>query len=276
MNRLGTIIACNKLIEKIFGFGKEKLIGKNFTSLLEFLKASISPKFFEQRFQKVENREFLEPIEFCINNENNTPIWVGFTNSIIKVKNIHYLLGIFQDISAKKKVEIALKQDKAKLEGTLRAAPIGIGVEVDRIIIDVNELFCELTGYSREELLNQDAKFLYPSLEEYERVGMEKKNRLNKSSFETNESQLKRKDGKIIDVLMSASRIDKDDSSLGTAFTVLDITDRKNAERALKISEEKYRHLFESSPFYILLLDKDWNIIDCNSSIKIILRYSKE
>jgi len=56
----------------------------------------------------------------------------------------------------------------------------------------------------------------------------------------------------------------------------LNITDRKIAQQELKKSEEKYRHLFENSPYYIILLDKDGNFIDFNNSAVDIFGYYKE
>ena len=56
----------------------------------------------------------------------------------------------------------------------------------------------------------------------------------------------------------------------------LNITDRKIAQQELKKSEEKYRHLFENSPYYIILLDKDGNFIDFNNSAVNIFGYYKE
>lgn len=56
----------------------------------------------------------------------------------------------------------------------------------------------------------------------------------------------------------------------------LNVTDRKKAQQELKKSEEKYRHLFENSPYYIILLDKSGNFIDCNNSAVDIFGYYKE
>jgi PAS domain S-box-containing protein len=50
--------------------------------------------------------------------------------------------------------------------------------------------------------------------------------------------------------------------------TFIDITDQKKVEKKLKESEERYRHLFESSPYAIILADSSGDIIDCNTSCK--------
>ncbi|NVM17067.1 MAG: PAS domain-containing sensor histidine kinase [Candidatus Lokiarchaeota archaeon] len=60
------------------------------------------------------------------------------------------------------------------------------------------------------------------------------------------------------------------------AVTFNDITDIKRAEIKIKESEEKYRHLYENSPFSIVLLDYEGKIIDMNTKTTEIFGYKKE
>ncbi|MFX0072798.1 MAG: PAS domain S-box protein [Candidatus Hermodarchaeota archaeon] len=77
------------------------------------------------------------------------------------------------------------------------------------------------------------------------------------------------KNGKIIDVEVSATFLrDDDNNAIGIIGLSRDISARKNAERKLKESEERYRFLFEKSPFIIILVNSKGVIEDCNSKVE--------
>ena len=138
-----------------------------------------------------------------------------------------------REVAERKQTEKGLAESEAALRSIFRAAPTGIGMVCNRVIKQANDRICEMTGYSREELLGQSAKILYPTEEEFEFVGQEKYAQISKQGTGTVETRWLRKDGKIIDVQLSSAPIDPEDLSLGVTFTALDITERKEAESAL-------------------------------------------
>ncbi len=126
------------------------------------------------------------------------------------------------------------RQQERFLESVYRTVPTGIGIVQDRVFADVNDYILELTGYSREELLGQNSRMLYPTHEEYEFVGREKYRQIAEHGTGTVETRWLCKDGTIRNVMLSSTPLDATDWSAGVTFTVLDITDRRRAEEQLR------------------------------------------
>lgn len=135
------------------------------------------------------------------------------------------------DVTERKRVERALRERESELAGIFRAAPVGIGVVSypDRVIMRVNGKLCEMLGYREEELLGKSARIIYPDEEEYRRVGEVKYLDITEKGVGTIETKWKRKDGRIIDVILSSTFLDSQDPSSGTVFTALDITESKRS-----------------------------------------------
>jgi len=127
--------------------------------------------------------------------------------------------------------ERALKASEAKMESIYRAAPVGIGLVNGRAFVEVNQRFCDMVGYEREELIGNNARMIYASDEDYEYVGRVKHAEVEKHGHGTVETRLLSKNGRFIDVVMSSSYLDPARPEAGMTFTVLDITDRAQSER---------------------------------------------
>ena len=167
----------------------------------------------------------------------------------------------------------AQQKSEAALKSLLRAVPIGIGVACDRVIQEANDRLCETLGYSHEEILGKSARILYPTDEDFEYVGREKYKQIYEKGIGAVETHFQRKDGSVIDVLLSSAPIEPKDLSMGVTFTVLDITTRKQSERKLQKSEQKYRLLVESTPDWVWMCDEEGDLTYSNRGAKQILGY---
>ncbi len=168
------------------------------------------------------------------------------------------------DKERNQRTEESVRKSEAALQSIFRAAPVGIGMVVDRVIIRANERLCDMLGYSLEELLEQSAEMLYIDLEEFKWVGKEKYSQIRKQGTGTVETRWKRKDGTILDVLLSSAPIDPSDLSAGVTFTALDLIERKQAEADLQDSEERFRTALEANPDPFILYDMDGQVVFFN------------
>lgn len=187
-----------------------------------------------------------------------------------KVQNLE------EETSKYKQVEKLFKEREAALRSILRAVPIGIGVVCNRVIKEANKRFCEIVGYSLEEILEKSSRMLYPTNEDFEYVGREKYKQIYKKGVGSVETRLQRKDGSIINVLLSSAPIDPKDLSVGVIFTVLDITIRKQSLMELQKSEQKYRLLVESTPDWVWICDEEGHHKFSNKAVTQILGYDMQ
>ncbi len=181
-----------------------------------------------------------------------------------------------RDITGRLQTEQALRDGEEKMHSIFRAAPTGIGVVVHRVITEVNQLLCEMTGYCRDELIGQSARILYPSDEDYEFVGREKYNQIARQGTGSVETRFKRKDGAVIDVLLSSTPIDTADLSRGVTFTALDITGRKHAEEALRQLKEFNEGIVQNMNEGIILTGPHGVVTFVNPALAALLGYAAE
>ncbi|MCX6134524.1 MAG: PAS domain S-box protein [Ignavibacteriales bacterium] len=179
----------------------------------------------------------------------------------------------FRDITERKKAEEALRESENRMKSIFRAAPVGIGSVTNRVLSEANAKLCEITGYQREELLGRSSRILYPTEKDFEFVGTEKYRQIAETGTGTVETRWKRKDGSVIDVLLSSTPIDPSDLSHGVTFTALDITERKRSEEALK----RYQLLSQNTRDIILFVRaSDGQILEANDAAVQAYGYGRE
>ena len=151
-----------------------------------------------------------------------------------------HLLAMFRDRTAERRAAEALRESEATLRSIFQAAPLGIGcVDRERRLVWANGRLAEMTGYPVAQLTGMPARQLYPSEEEYLRVGRVKHKKVRESGVGGVETVWRRQDGSIFDALVQSATLDPTNFDAGLVFTVLDITDRTRAERELRASRER-------------------------------------
>jgi PAS domain S-box-containing protein len=75
-------------------------------------------------------------------------------------------------------------------------APVGLALSRDRTMVDCNQALCEMFGATREQLVGQSFQLLYPSADEYERLGARMAPVLGKSGTYADDRIMKRVGGR--------------------------------------------------------------------------------
>jgi len=158
-------------------------------------------------------------------------------------------------------------------------APIAyFSIGSDKSIRRCNNAALKLLGYSQEEMLSMNVFDLYSDLPD----GLPKAKAifqyfLSDEKIQNQELQMKHKNGKTIWISLTAYPVmNQDGEIVESRSIVIDITKRRKAERRLRESEKKYRHLFENSPAAVVLVSMHGNILDCNYANERVFGYSKE
>ncbi|MFC5301426.1 PAS domain S-box protein [Azospira restricta] len=182
-----------------------------------------------------------------------------------------------EDISALKEAELALRLSEAKFSGAFHASLdyVTLSDLESGEIYEVNEAFEQLTGWTRAEAIGHTAAELgiWPDATARDAAIA----RLREQGFlREHPIRIGTRDGRQVDGLLNASLIGVDGRQylLGV---VRDITLQKQAEEALRRSEEKFSRIVHYSPAALAITDAETGVVvDFNRAWQELLGYTRE
>lgn len=185
---------------------------------------------------------------------------------------------IVKDITERKKVERELRESEERLSAIYKSSPITITLSSleDGRYIEVNEAFTRLTGWEREEAIGKTAFDLGIYAEPAEKQREELVNELKKEgSVKDWELRFRDRSGEESVGLLSAEIIRIGEKQCMLA-TVIDITERKRAEKKARKEKERYEELFEGANHLIVTTNKMGYVRQANNWVEKDLGYCRE
>ncbi len=144
-------------------------------------------------------------------------------------------IGIFRDITERKEMEEALREKNQFIASLLHAIPVAVFFkDKDGRYLGCNGVFTEVMGMTAEQIRGKTVQELWPSelADKYHRMDLEL---MRNREHQVYEFQVKAKDGQIHPVIYAKDvYLDKEGEVAGLVGAFLDITERKQTEKALK------------------------------------------
>jgi PAS domain S-box-containing protein len=183
-------------------------------------------------------------IEYRLIARDGRVVWVHDEATLVRDEegNALYWLGVQYDITELKRTEEELRQSEKRFKMLSQEVVEGIILSENGRIIDANRSVTEMFGYRLEELIGKDAIDL-TSPEYREMV----RQRISDEDTRHYESMGLKKDGTIFPVEIRPRHLPYSGRRIRVT-SVIDLTERKQAEEALIMSEERYRTLVEQLP----------------------------
>jgi len=193
-------------------------------------------------------------------------------NEKSKEQLLHELAAIRQQMQAM----TAMHESDARFATAFNSSPIPMCITKfpEGRYVSVNDIFIDLTGYSRQEVLGRTSIYLNIWANNSDRLKFVESLQ-NKRPIYNEEIQFRIKSGEIITTLYSAEYviIAEKDYILSSA---IDITQLKQAQEALQRSEREFKSLAENSPDIIARLDKDLRHVYINPTIELMTGIAAE
>jgi PAS domain S-box-containing protein len=177
-------------------------------------------------------------------------------------------------ITERKRAEAALKESEEKFSKAFRSSPDAIAITTlkDGKFIEVNDSYTRITGHTRQEVIGHNASELgdWTNFKERDRIIRLLK---EQGRVHNEEVHLRTKPGETNTALFSAELINIDGEPCMISIA-RDITERKQAEEALRESEEFSTSLLENAPNPITVINPDTSVKYVNPAFEKLTGFS--
>jgi PAS domain S-box-containing protein len=274
----GNFLDANDIALKILGYKREEIPNISFINLIEkdeLIKAYKVIKEIKDTGKQSTRRQYKLKTKY------GKIIYVEtFAIPLRKNGKIYAVLGIGNDITEIKLAEQKLIESEEKYRHLFQNSPFFVGlVDLNGVLIDCNDVVNNLLSvHTKDDIIGKDFREIFAINEKNNDVipifKKLYKNIIRGKPTEPIEFKLNRTIGPHLWLNLSGSLIKIEEKYL-IQFIIQDITEKKKVEQSLRESEEKYRYLFEDSPFSIILINNKGVIIDCNPAILLLGDYEK-
>ncbi len=259
----------NPQVYDLFGYTPEEIIGK---LSIDFVHPDDMTRTLNAIKRTFKTNEVISA-ELKIRHKKGHYIPISARGRVVKHNHQDKIVALLSDISEKKEAEEKLKESDKRYREIIENIKDGyFEVDLNGNYVYVNNYICKYLGISKEKLIGKSYTSILDKetiTEVFEIFNNVYRNNLPKGTFE---SQVIRNDGKKR-IFEGTFYLKHDISGRKVGFYgfTRDITEKKEAEKKLKQSEEKYREAYNRAELYKDLFYHDINNILSNIKLSIDL-----
>jgi len=272
------ILGISPSVERILGYKPQDLTGRPVTDLKDLL----TPESFEQAVADIglilKGETITATIYRFIAKDGTIKYGEVSGSPIMRDGRIIGIISVARDITRRKLAEEALRESEEKYRELVKYAPAGI-YEVDYEtgrFISVNDVMCEYTGFTKDELLNTNLYNLMT--DESQKLMGERLGKLyaGEKMPQTVEYCIRTKGGEKLWALLNARYIYEEGKLKGATGIIYNITERKRSEEEMHRMNTFLDSIVENIPNMIFLKDaKDLRFVRFNRAGEDLLGYSR-
>lgn len=257
------VISWNPAAERIFGWRQDEVIGRSNPIIPEEKLEE-----FRQLWQRLLQGEPLFGLELSRRKKDGSKIDVSLSTAPLYDAGgvLAGAIGIFEDITARKRTEEALRESEARFRAMFEGAPIGIALlDLQRTVREANPALREMSGYSEAELRHfRPVDLTHPDDREADLVLFTELMAGKRNRYQV-EKRYRHKQGHWVWVRLSVSLVRDAAGQPQFAISMVeDITERKRAEKAAEEIRRQQEAILSNISDIAWLKDRESRFIVVN------------
>ncbi|MGH9754415.1 MAG: hybrid sensor histidine kinase/response regulator, partial [Blastocatellia bacterium] len=266
----GVILEVNDSFAALSGYDRDEMIGKSTLDLGLY----VDPADRRRVLAILEEQNYVRDFEFLVKRKSGETRLISFSAEPLELHGELCWLTIIRDITDRRQAEESLRESEERFSKAFRASPDGLVItrKSDSVILEINDSWGRISGYGSDEVVGKSwTQFDFQSdLEERRRVRAIVEEQGYLRDFEM---AVKRKSGETLLVRVSTEPIELRGEPCFVTI-VHDITRRKQAEEALRKSEEQARRqlayleaIYATAPVGLCFVDTDMRYLSINERL---------
>ncbi|MGD9077876.1 MAG: PAS domain S-box protein [Desulfobacterales bacterium] len=274
----GNFLDANDVALSLIGYSREEIPELNLSSLIDEDQLSVALSAIEEIKKTGSQKRFTE---YKVKKKDGTYAWVETESTLVCEQGEPFAIhGVARDITQRKRAEKALTTSEQKYRELVQSInSVILRLDPQGNVMFINEFAKGFFGYTEKEIIGKNViGTIVPKTESSGRdlTAMIKDLGLHPERYINNENENMRKNGQRVWIAWTNKGIQDEAGNILEILCVgNDITGRKEAEKALLESEEKFRTLAESAPAAILIVAGE-ELLYANPAFESISGFTKE